>query len=194
MKLGAPQRILIAALFCAASLIGLVIVEGNARSGGMEALLPMEAVDPRSLLSGHYVQLNLTQRLDPGEVCPPGGPESKWLAMRRDGEVYIVAGGAPSADDARQITPIAIRGAFDCSPPNETADPAVTPLPGWVTLHIGIDRFYVNQAEALRIEQVLREQRPDETRALAIVSIGRDGRARLVGLMVDGERLDLNWL
>lgn len=195
MKLKAAPRILIVAALCAASLVGLVIVEGNARSGGLEALLPMEAVDPRSLLSGHYVQLNLTQRLDAGEACPPGGPESKWLALRRDGDVYVLAGGAPSDDDARQITPVAIRGSFDCSPPTESADVNVPGFPGWVTLHIGIDRFYVNQTEALRIEQVLREQRPDETpRALAVVSIGRDGRARLVGLMVDGERLDLNWL
>ncbi len=194
MKLAAPQRILIVAALCVASLVGLVLIESNARASGLEAMLPMEAVDPRSLLSGHYVQLNLTQRLDAGEACPPGGPESKWLAMRRDGDVYVLAAGAPSDDAARQVTPVAMRGSFDCSPPTQSADPAVPGLPGWITLHIGVDRFYVNQTEALRIEQVLRDQRPGETRALAIVSIGRDGRPRLVGLLVDGERLDLNWL
>jgi uncharacterized membrane-anchored protein len=193
MRLATPPRILIVAALCAVSLIGLVLVEGNARSGGLEARLPMEAVDPRSLLSGHYVQINLTQRLDAGEACPRGGPESKWLALRRDGDIYELAGGAASDDDARQISAVAVRGSFDCSPPVEIPD--AEPAPGWVTLHVGIDRFYVNQTEALRIEQALREQRPgDETRAFAIVSIGRDGRARLVGLMVDGERLDLNWL
>ena len=42
---------------------------------------------------------------------------------------------------------------------------------------------------------MLREQRPgEETRAYAIVSIARDGQARLKGLMVDGERLELSWL
>jgi len=67
--------------------------------------------------------------------------------------------------------------------------------PGVVTLYLGIDRFHVNQTDALRIERVLREQNVDEAaRALAIVSIGRDGRARLKGLMVDGERLELTWL
>lgn len=193
MKLNAAPRILIVAATCVLALIGLVIIEGNARSSGLEARLPMEAVDPRSLLSGHYVQINLTQRLQPGEVCPRGGPDSKWLALRRDGDIYELAGGAASDDDARQISAVAVRGSFDCSPPVEIPD--ASPSPGWITLHLGIDRFYIDQAEALRIERSLREQRPDQqTRAFAIVSIGRDGRARLVGLMVDGERLDLNWL
>jgi uncharacterized membrane-anchored protein len=193
MRLGAAPRILIVAALCAASLIGLVIVEGNARAGGQEALLPMEAVDPRALLSGHYVQIDLAQRLEPGEPCPPGGPESKWLALRVHSDVYELAGGAPSRDEALEISPVTVRGAFECSAPTEVV--GGPPPPSWVRLHLGIDRFYVNQTEAMRIERVLRDQTvSDPPRAYAIVSIGRDGRARLVGLMVDGERLDLNWL
>ena len=62
-------------------------------------------------------------------------------------------------------------------------------------LDLSIDRFYVNQAEAQRIEHALAEQRNDPSRrVLAIVSVGRDGRARLKGLMIDNRRLELNWL
>ena len=68
-------------------------------------------------------------------------------------------------------------------------------LPGEIRLHLGVERFHVSQADAQRIERVLRAQNIDgAARAFAIVSIGRDGRARLKGLMIDGERLDLSWL
>jgi hypothetical protein len=68
-------------------------------------------------------------------------------------------------------------------------------MPGWLSLDLGPDRFYINQADATRIENVLREQRVgEETRAFAVLSVGRDGRARLRALLIDGERYDLNWL
>ena len=45
-------------------------------------------------------------------------------------------------------------------------------MPGWVQLDLGVDRFHINQTDAMRIERVLREQRPgEETRAFAIVSV-----------------------
>lgn len=193
MKINAAPRILIVAGLCAAALVGMVIAEGNARAGGLEAVLPMEAVDPRALLSGHYVQINLTQQLEPGVECPPGGETSKWIALRQDGDIYRLTGGADSREGALQHGPVPVRGSFFCSA--AVAAPDQPPVPGWITLRLGVDRFHINQTDALRIEQVLREQRADEaTRAFAIVSIGRDGRARLRGLMIDGERLELTWL
>jgi hypothetical protein len=192
MKLNAAPRILLVAGLCAAALIGLVISEGAARQGGQEVLLPMEAVDPRSLLQGHYVQLGLTQRLDVPDTCPEAG-EWEWVALRQDGERYVAAGGAHSREQA-QLVGLPVKGTFVCQAPIPAAD-GVEASPGSLTLFLGVDRFHINQADAMRIERVLREQTVDQqTRALAIVSIGRDGRARLKGLMVDGERLELSWL
>ncbi len=188
MRVQAAPRILVVAALCAAALVGLVIYEANARAGGQEILLPMEAVDPRSLLSGHYVQLNLTQRLEPGEQCPPDG-DWNWVALRRQGEVYRAVGGASSQALAQQVGPLPVKGDYECMAPNEESD-----FPGWVRLDLGIDRFHINQTDAERIEDALRAQRPDEeSRAFAIVSVGRDGQARLKGLIVDGERLELTW-
>jgi hypothetical protein len=191
MKIKAPPRIMIVAALCALALIGLVVREGAARSGGFEVLLPMEAVDPRSLLSGHYVDINLTQRLADGAPCPRGGMESKWLALQPEGNVHVVAGGADSRDEAQQIGPVLVRGAFECW---EMGGAEGAPAQNVVRLDIGVERFHINQTDALRIERALREQQPGETRAFAIVSIGRDGRARLRGLMLDSERLELAWL
>lgn len=193
MKVGPAPRILTVAGACALALIALVVSEGAARASGQEVLLPMEAVDPRSLLSGHYVQLALSHRLEPGETCP-APVDGDWVALRPDGNTYALAGGAPSREEAQQVGPLPVKGSFICNPPAE-ALPGAQAAPGWVGLDLGINRFHVNQRDALRIERVLSEQRADqETRAFAIVSIGRDGRARLKGLLVDGERLELSWL
>jgi hypothetical protein len=193
MKVAAPTRILAVAALCAASLIGLVVSEGLAREGGQEITLPMAAVDPRALLSGHYVQLNFTQRLEPTDACPQGG-DWDWVALRPEGDIHVAAGGAESRELAQLVGPLPVKGSFTCSPPTPAAD-GVEAAPGWLTLDLGVERFHINQADAMRIERVLREQRPDEeTRAFAILSVGRDGRARLRALLIDGERYELSWL
>lgn len=192
MKVNAAPRILIVAGLCAASLIGLVVSEAFARQGGQEVLLPMEAVDPRSLLSGHYVQIDLTQRLTPDQTCPSAAGD-EWLALRQEGDIYVAVGAADSREQA-QLLGLPVKGRIDCNEPTP-ARPGAEGVPGWVRLSIGIERFHINQTEALRIERVLREQNVGETtRAFAIVSVGRDGRGRLKGLLVDGERLELEWL
>jgi hypothetical protein len=193
MRIAAAPRILIVAALCSAALIALVASEGAARQGGQEVLLPIEAVDPRSLLSGHYVMLNLTQRLEPDQVCPAAG-DWDWIALRRQGDSHRLVGGAQSREDAQQVGPLPVKGNFFCTPP-VAPTPESAGAPGFVRLDIGVERFHANQADALRIERVLREQQPgEETRAFAIVSVGRDGRARLRGLLIDGERLELSWL
>jgi len=194
MRVQAAPRILAVAALCAAALVTLVVSEGVARASGEEALLPMEAVDPRALLQGHYVQLSLAQRLESGARCPQIEGDAEWIAFNRDeGRVLRFAGGARSRDGAQQIAPVLVKGTFTCSEPASGVD-GNPGTPGSVWLDIGLDRFYINQTDAVRIERILREQRPgEETRAFAIVSIARDGRARLKGLVVDGERLELNW-
>lgn len=193
MKITAAHRILAIAGLCAASLIALVISEGYARESGQEITLPMAAVDPRSLLSGHYVQLNFTDRLEPGVTCPEAG-DWEWVALRPEGDIHVAAGGAASRELAQRVGSLPVKGTFACSPPTPASE-GVEAMPGWLTLDLGVDRFHINQTDALRIEQVLREQSPDEeTRAFAILSVGRDGRARLKALLIDGERFDLSWL
>lgn len=199
MKLGPAPRILAVAGLCAAALIGLVISEGFARQGGQEIMLPMEAVDPRALLGGHYVALNFMQRLEANELCPPNietaqNNDLDWVALRPQNDIYIVAAAALSRDEAEQLGPLPVKGRFTCLAPTP-AQADVNAAPGWLTLNVGVDRFYINQTDALRIERVLRDQRPDEqTRAFAILSVGHDGRARLKALLIDGERFDLSWL
>lgn len=193
MKVAAPTRIVAVAAICALSLVGLVVNESLVRQSGEEITLPMEAVDPRALLTGHYVQLNFTDRLEPTETCPAAG-DWDWIALRREGDIFVAAGGAPSRDEAQRLGSLPVKGSFMCSPPTP-AQAGVEGMPGWLTLDLGVDRFHINQTDAQRIELVLREQRlGEETRAFAILSVGHDGRARLKALLIDGERFDLSWL
>ncbi|MGQ0532913.1 MAG: GDYXXLXY domain-containing protein [Caulobacteraceae bacterium] len=193
MKIEAAPRILVVAGLCAAALIGLVISEGLAREGGQEVVLPMAAIDPRAIMSGHYVQLNFTDRLEPDETCPESG-DWKWVALRPENDIYVAAGGAPSREQAERLGPLPVKGTFTCSPPTPPAE-GIEGMDGWLTLDLGVDRFHINQADAMRIERVLQEQRTDEERrAFAVLSVGRDGHARLKALVIDGERFELSWL
>lgn len=199
---------LVAALLILA-LVGLLVREDRARAAGQEVRLAMEAVDPRSLLSGHYAALQLTEALPPGQDCPPdleahyGGDES-WVALSPtpDGHHRVTGAGA-SPEAALRHGPLAVRGDAHCrqafaEPPPVPEDGA--PLEGdrlretFVTLDVGVDRFYADQDEAVALEESLREAgQPGGPAAFAIVSIGQDGRARLKGVEVDGTRADLNW-
>jgi hypothetical protein len=191
-------RILAVSVICIAALIALVVRESTARASGTEILLAMEAIDPRALLQGHYVTIALQEQWEDGEPCPPTtagpGPEN-WVALKpgADGEVYHAAGGSGVREEAAQHGPIVVRGGIACDQVlDEFGQP--TTLPVIVRLDLGISAFYVAQSQAQRIENILREQNVGEdARVYAIVSAGQDGRARLKGLLVDGERLELGW-
>lgn len=187
MSFPLPIRILGAGLLLVAALVALVVYEGQARARGQEVRIAMEAFDPRSLLTGHYAALQLVDALPPGLACPDGA-ERGWLALRPEGPVHRLAGVAASREGALKLGPVAVRGEASCL--GRMGDGADAPLR--VALDIGIDRLHADQTEAQALEAALRAG-PDRPEALAVVSIGRDGRARLKGVVVGGRRTDLTW-
>src|SRR5690349_3315073 len=172
-------RILAVAALCIAALIALVVRESAARASGTEILLAMEAVDPRALLQGHYVTISLQEQWDAGQHCPPTSASPApdgWVALTPgDGGIYHAAGGSGVRAEAAAHGPIVVRGGIAC---DEMFDEAGKPLdmPIIVRLDLGISAFYVAQAEAMRIDTILREQSVGENaRVYAIVSAGQDG-------------------
>lgn len=188
MSVPLPVRILAAGLLLAAALVGLVIYEGQARARGQEVRLAMEAFDPRSLLTGHYAALQLVHTLPPGVACPDGQAEG-WLALAPDGPVHQLAGVAETRADALKLAPVAVRGSASCLGGGPLDNPLAAQR---VALDIGVDRLHADQAEAQGLETALRAG-PERPEALAVVSIGQDGRARLKGVIVGGRRTDLDW-
>jgi GDYXXLXY protein len=208
MTISLAQRLLAAGFACILALIGLVVIEGRARAAGREVILRMQPVDPRALLTGHYVQLSFADVLEPGEACPPlidrsasVGPSDpdpytpSWLALRRDGEVHVLAGEYLAKDEAAQHGEIVVRGAAQCimqfapQPRDSEAPPQER---NTVILDLAIDRFHADQDEAMALEKILRD-REQVDRMAAIVSVGPDGTARTKGIIVDGKRVELTW-
>lgn len=185
-------RILAAGAVLALTLVGLVVFESRARAAGQEVLLPMEAVDPRNLLTGHYSSLRLTQQLPPGVACPSRNSSHRdgaWLGLKRDGSQHRFAGTAKSREAALKLGEVAVRGGAYCAR-MAFAEGDLNA----VTLDIGVDRFHAEQSEAQAIDKALAGRRPGEpVNALAAVSVGADGRARLKGVVIDGKRTDLDW-
>lgn len=188
-----PLRILAAAGLLALLLVGLVLAENRARDTGQEVKLAMEAVDPRSLLMGHYIDLDLTQRMPTGQPCPTdmvNRGRTGWLALRPAGDRHVLAGGADTREAARKLGPVVVQGHAWCRRLGEVDGQEENA----VTLEIGVKRFHAAQADAERMERELRGRLPGEPApAFAVVSVGEDGRARLKAVIIEGQRMDLDW-
>lgn len=205
----AAIRIVGVAAVAILGLIGLVVSESLARAAGTEVILGMETVDPRAILSGHYVSVGLTEAIPAGQTCPPGmsdggsrtvptlsggrpGP-ALWIALARRGDHFTAVGAAADRPTAARYAPLLVRGQAACKPPATFLHDDGPVWPGSLRLNLGIDRFYVSQAEAKRIETLLVNRgSAGGSPVSAIVSIGQDGHARLKGLLVEGRRLELN--
>ena len=196
MTLTLPRRLLIAGALCLLALVGLVISEARARAAGREVILAMEPIDPRSILSGHYVILNFTEPLAPGAVCPPIGPAPGargWVALKPRGDRHIVSGAAKTRAEAEKLGDIVVRGDASCEEPipAQTQPNPAPGFPGVTRLRLDVDRFHTSQREAEAIEKAMRDRTTGEPRVLAILSIGADGTPRTKGLIVDGKRIEL---
>lgn len=192
-----PIRIIGVALLCAIALVALVVREGAARVSGAEIIMRMEAVDPRALLTGHYVIVSLQEPLNDAP-CPPGLTEfdgatgdDAWVALTPRGDHHSVAGVAETREGARANGPLVARGHAYCTPARPKAE-GDEGFPGVLRAELGTERFHINQQQAERIEAIMRGREVGEPSPVsAILSIGTDGRARLVGLIVEGERVEL---
>lgn len=220
--LKAPLRIMIVAGVCVLALIAIVAREGYERSRpatptSRDILVQMQAVDPRALLSGHYVIVSLQSTLElPADAVPCANfsavnETQSWVALadlRPETRVedrtpglhpHVPVGVAATRDEAQSIANraghngVAARGTAFCSElPDEDRGPPISVASVQTTLR-GVERFYARQADAERIDALMRNQGAD-AEVFAIVNIGRDGRARLKGLSVNGEIIELNWL
>jgi hypothetical protein len=184
-------RILGVAAVLVGLLVALVVRETQARDAGREVWLPMELVDPRDLLTGHYVALQLVQSLPTGQRCPPGTDRAMsrgWIALAPGPKGARVAGFAVSRPGAAPFGPVLLKGRVDCSAAVVGED-----RPGRISLDIGVDRFHADQQQAEALDKALRERKTGDDSAYAVISVGEDGKGRLKGVIVAGHRADLSW-
>ena len=62
-----------------------------------------------------------------------------------------------------------------------------------MSLGIGADRIHLEPDEAEALEKVLQGRDGPPSPSWAVVSVGPDGKARLMGLIVGDRRVDLDW-
>ena len=186
MKLGLSVRVCAAALVLAAALTGLVVREGLARAHGREVTLAIDAYDPRSVLSGHYVRFQLIDTTPPGQPCPPGtqAPNADWVGLSRADGRYRVTGAAASRHEAQALGEVVVRGHATCAGHLEDAARPIR-------LDVGVDRMHTDQRHAEAIARALTAR--DGPPALAVISVDDSGKARLKGLIVQGRRIGLSW-
>ena len=195
-----PVRIVAAVVVLALGLVGLLVREGMARAQGQEVRLAITGYDPRSLLTGHYVQFRLQDVLPQEQACRVmdkrlEGRPTGWFALRREGASHRIVGMAEDRATALRLGDTAVRGETACygmvltRQPNARAEPG----PSSVSLGIGVDRIHLEQDEAEALEKVLQGRDGPPSPSWAVVSVGPDGKARLKGLIVGDRRVDLDW-
>lgn len=195
MNRGLVWRIPLAALLLTCALVGLILRENRLRDQGREAVLAIEAMDPRDLLTGHFVAIRISEPRPDLTSCPRGQPTPLAPGLMRlapgpDGRHHLVTG-APRPGELQ------VKGSVDCE--ETPLDARVPPVPGavpvreppTVTLDIGVDRYHADQDEAEAIDKTLRDR--TSSSAAVVVSIGPDHRARLKGLILNGRRTDITW-
>ena len=169
--LNAPLRIMIVAGLCVLGLIGLVVREGYERSRPATATshdieLRMQAIDPRALLSGHYVIVSLQGRY----THPAGAEPCADFTAAADNEAWIAitdtsphlrvpdptlprdlspVGTAATREAAQAIADtvrpggLAVRGRAYCSElPDETIGPGAISVSTVQLTLPGVARFY----------------------------------------------------
>jgi hypothetical protein len=194
-------RILAVAAAAVLGLIALVAYEQWARAGGTEVAMTMDPVDPQSLLSGHYVTVSLNEALPAGAPCPPGATSGAlpnpyptlanrtglWVALARNAGHYSVAGVAQTREAAAKFAPLVVQGDAYCEISAPTA-------PGAVSANLGIERVSLSQADAQRITDLTTTTLTHQGGpVLALLSIGQDGKARMKGLVANGQRIVPSW-
>jgi hypothetical protein len=195
-----PVRIAAASVVLALALVGVVVREGVARAGGQEVRLAITGYDPRSLLTGHYVQFQLVDTVPAEQMCVwkdqrlEAAPGGVWFALRREGQAHRILAAAPTRGAALRLGEVAVRGGGACYGvrlSRRTGQEVAGPITA--SVDIGVDRIHLDQAEAESLEKALRDQVGEPPASWAVVSVGRDGKARLKGLIVGDRRANLSW-
>lgn len=160
-------------------LVGMVGRHSFTLATGHSILLTTAPVDPWDLFRGQYVRLSYEiSRLDQATLPMAGAPyrdgQEVWVVLQR-GEPYWTA--VAVSDRRPQVEvgfgQVAIQGRVDWS----WAD-------GSVTVHYGIEQFYVPEGEGPKLEEGQRN------RQVAVeAKVDAFGRTALNRVLVDGEEL-----
>ena len=197
------RNILLASAFLLAALGTRIVWEGYQRFAGHEVTMSVVGIDRFELERSRTSPLVFEDLFPPDTVCPISvGNRDRalifgghWLSIvpiqvpRASGSVHTDSRWQglrawASGMDAKSTGRLAVLGTASC---RHLANGIA------IQTQIGIDRLHATEAEASAIRAALRRVY-GPPKAQAVLSIGLDGRARLMGVIVNGQRIDLkNW-
>ena len=147
-------------------------------ANGLEVVLPIVPVDPRSLFRGDYVRLSYDVTRVPGALIegPMRRHEPLFVTIERqpDGTMRPVAAGRvhPGAAAADKVV---LHGRIERE---RRTGAAASDL----IVSYGIESYFVPEGTGLELENMARE-----SKLAAVIAVGGDGRSAIKGLMIDGK-------
>lgn len=174
----------VAALFQTIVLAGMIEGRASILRNGTEVVLETVPVDPRDLLRGRYVVLSYEISNIPASrfVLPDG--DERFLPMR----VYVVVAKSGLGTTFAQSVH------FERPQPKDGEIILEGQLPSTyissdfksnrnIPVYYGIERFYLPEDEAPRLEEQYRSER---TPIHVVVAVSDDGETQIKRLLVDG--------
>jgi hypothetical protein len=193
------RQIALAALgaVMAAVLIGSAAAHQARLAAGRDILVNSEAVDPRALLTGHFARL----ALQPAAIDVPAAATS---ALKPNARAFVTLepAGAPGDWRATAISaqkPQTGPGAIAVAVRVTSILPQEPESSGMARVDFawGPDRIYLDQTEALAVEDAARRTDNASTgaapRVRAILSLADDGGTLIKGVEIDGRRIETRW-
>ncbi len=190
------------ALSATAIVLAAILLIGVAKhvvalQSGQELIIPARGYDPRAILLGHYV------RLQPEASVIFDGVQAEsifnafaddrerlqiaegWLTFALEDDEWVITNATVDRPREAISDQIFLQTRIEFSPVRQNGE--LISLQVWPMLEI--DRYYANQAEALDIEQRLR----DRQEVQVILSVSASGKPMMKGVVVDGERHIVGW-
>ncbi len=151
-------------------------------SSGREIRAAVVPVDPRDIFRGDYVTLGYGFTSGADIALPEGARmgDTVYALLKEQGpSEWVLASVTAEQPETPDAGDVVLRAIVDSARRGQASDP---PTVG--RLRFGIERFYVPQGQGRVLEkQVL------EKRIVAVLAVGRDGKAALKGLEADGQRI-----
>lgn len=184
--LGPIPALILVGLALSAGLVGAAVHHVRAVAAGTEILLLTEGFDPRGLLRGHYAEVRY--RINSASAVPSEINNS--VAFERGFVTIVPADGDWAVVAVTRARPSSVPagGHAIAAKVRGSAEPS-----GYLDILYGIERVYAQQSEAEALERTLRGPDEETGEVRMAVSLGAEGRLRLKGIVIDGERRDFTW-
>jgi uncharacterized membrane-anchored protein len=153
-------------------------------ANGREVVLEVVPVDPRSLFRGDYVVLGYDIsrfKLPPGSKLPARHAPYYITLRKGPGDNWQGVSGSTEPPAQQQPGDVVIKGQVDYVVQASVDNPS---QPAAVSLHYGIENFFVPEGAGRELEQLVGDKKLS-----ALIAIDAGGNAAIKGLISEGKRV-----